>query len=188
MAEPKPLLVPLKPRTSAPRIWTPRGFQPEAWQAIADDAQAAPGSSVIVSLARWRREHTALLAIHDRVGVVLSPPEAIDAAADRLGELALISLAFPKFSDGRAYSTARRLREIIGFRGVLRATGDVLLDQLPLMLRCGFDSFEIVDSATLAALERDHLPAITRTYQRSAGGDGRWRLRPAAASALPPIG
>ena len=47
------------------------------------------------------------------------------------------------FSDGRGYSNARILRERLGYRGELRAIGDVLRDQLFLMRRCGFDSFEI---------------------------------------------
>jgi uncharacterized protein (DUF934 family) len=51
-------------------------------------------------------------------------------------------LNFPKFSDGRAYSQARLLRGRLGYAGELRATGGVLQDQLPFMLRCGFDSFE----------------------------------------------
>jgi uncharacterized protein (DUF934 family) len=56
--------------------------------------------------------------------------------------LRLIVLDFPKFSDGRAYSQARLLRGRMGYRGELRATGGVLVDQIPFMLRCGFDSFE----------------------------------------------
>ena len=60
----------------------------------------------------------------------------------RMEGVKLIVLNFPKFTDGRAYSQARLLRERLGYRGGLRATGAVLLDQLPFMLRCGFDSFE----------------------------------------------
>ena len=59
-----------------------------------------------------------------------------------LGRLKLIVLHFPKFTDGRAYSQARLLRGRLGYRGELRATGSVLRDQLPFLLRCGFDSFE----------------------------------------------
>ena len=50
-----------------------------------------------------------------------------------------IDLHFPKFTDGRAYSQARLLRQRRGFTGELRATGDVLMDQLVHMARCGFD-------------------------------------------------
>jgi uncharacterized protein (DUF934 family) len=59
-----------------------------------------------------------------------------------VGRLKLIALHLPKFTDGRAYSQARSLRERLGYRGELRATGGVFRDQLPFLLRCGFDSFE----------------------------------------------
>ena len=65
-----------------------------------------------------------------------------EALAPDLARLKLIVLHFPKFTDGRAYSQARTLRGRLGYRGELRATGQVLRDQLPFLLRCGFDSFE----------------------------------------------
>lgn len=70
-----------------------------------------------------------------------------------LGQLALVEVSFPSFRDGRGYSAARVLREA-GYAGELRAAGDVLVDQMPLMRRCGFDSFAPaapVDEAVLAA-------------------------------------
>ena len=74
-----------------------------------------------------------------------------------LGQLALIEVSFPSFRDGRGYSSARILREG-GYAGELRAAGDVLVDQIAFMRRCGFDSFAPeapVDAATLtAALDR----------------------------------
>ncbi|MCH7860917.1 DUF934 domain-containing protein [Sphingomonas sp. NPDC092331] len=69
-----------------------------------------------------------------------------------LDRLALVEVSFPKFRDGRGYSTGRILREA-GYTGELRAQGDVLVDQIPLMRRCGFDSFAPeapVDEAVLA--------------------------------------
>jgi uncharacterized protein (DUF934 family) len=74
--------------------------------------------------------------------VTLANTDAPEDLAPQLGRLKLIVLHFPKFTDGRAYSQARLLRGRLGYRGELRATGNVLRDQLPLMLRCGFDSFE----------------------------------------------
>jgi len=71
-----------------------------------------------------------------------------------LDRLALVEVSFPKFRDGRGYSSARILREA-GYVGELRAQGDVLVDQIPLMKRCGFDSFAPeapVDEAVLAAV------------------------------------
>ncbi|MFS2111707.1 DUF934 domain-containing protein [Sphingomonas sp. Sphisp140] len=70
-----------------------------------------------------------------------------------LDRIALVEVSFPKFRDGRGYSTGRILREA-GYTGELRAQGDVLVDQIPLMRRCGFDSFAPeapVDEAVLAA-------------------------------------
>ena len=74
--------------------------------------------------------------------VSLANPDPVEDLAPHVGRLRLIVLDFPKFSDGRAYSQARLLRGRMGYTGELRATGGVLQDQLPFMLRCGFDSFE----------------------------------------------
>jgi uncharacterized protein (DUF934 family) len=93
-----------------------------------------------------------------------------------LDRLALVEVSFPKFRDGRGYSTGRILREA-GYTGELRAQGDVLVDQIPLMRRCGFDSFAPeapVDEAVLeAALARyDHV------YQSAADAAVPvWKLR-----------
>ena len=74
--------------------------------------------------------------------VSLANTDPVEDLAPHVGRLRLIVLNFPKFSDGRAYSQARLLRGRLGYAGELRATGGVLQDQLPFMLRCGFDSFE----------------------------------------------
>jgi uncharacterized protein (DUF934 family) len=82
--------------------------------------------------------------LKDRVGpaVALANTDDVNELQPELASLTLITLRFPRFSDGRAYSQARLLRERLGYRGELRAAGDVLQDQLPFLLRCGFDSFE----------------------------------------------
>jgi uncharacterized protein (DUF934 family) len=89
---------------------------------------------------------------------------------DRLHGVKLIVLDFPKFTDGRAYSQARLLRERRGYRGGLRATGAVFLDQLPFMLRCGFDSFESDQKGFGQALEKART-LFSVVYQPV--GDGR---------------
>jgi sulfite reductase (NADPH) hemoprotein beta-component len=86
--------------------------------------------------------------------------------ADALGIVRLIAIHFPVFSDGRGYSLARILREQMGYKGELRAIGDVLRDQLFLMRRCGFDSFEMRADRNAA----DALPGLTDfsfAYQRA---------------------
>lgn len=102
--------------------------------------------------------------------------EDVRALLPHLDRLALVEVSFPKFRDGRGYSTARILREA-GYAGELRAQGDVLVDQIPFMRRCGFDAFAPeapVDEATLAAaLARyDHVyqPAADRAVPV-------WKLR-----------
>ncbi|MFD1787088.1 DUF934 domain-containing protein [Sphingomonas floccifaciens] len=93
-----------------------------------------------------------------------------------LARLKLVEVAFPGYRDGRGYSTARTLREA-GYTGELRAQGDVLVDQIPLMRRCGFDSFAPEAPVDDAALQRA-LDRYSAVYQRAA--DDRtpvWRLR-----------
>ncbi len=93
-----------------------------------------------------------------------------------LDRLALIEIAFPSFRDGRGYSSARILREA-GFKGELRAQGDVLVDQLAFMRRCGFDSFapeKPIDPAVAEAA----LARYPHVYQRAADGQTPvWKLR-----------
>lgn len=93
-----------------------------------------------------------------------------------LDRLALIEVAFPRFRDGRGYSSARILREA-GYKGELRAQGDVLVDQLDFMRRCGFDSFApehpLDPEVVKATLER--YPYV---YQGAADGAiPVWKLR-----------
>ncbi len=74
-------------------------------------------------------------------------------AAD-LPKLALIVLDFPKWTDGRAYSQARLLRSRLGYRGELRASGEVLVDMLPLLQRTGFDAARLRADQGEAAARR----------------------------------
>jgi uncharacterized protein (DUF934 family) len=81
----------------------------------------------------------------------------------------VIALEFPKFGDGRAYSYARLLRERYGFRGELRAVGNVLRDQALFMLRCGFDAFEVTEGTPIEGW-REALGEISVVYQPTADG------------------
>ena len=74
--------------------------------------------------------------------------------APQLDQLDRIDLHFPKFSDGRAFSQAFLLRRRLGFKGILRATGDVLVDQLVQMQRSGFDVAVLRADQDLAVGER----------------------------------
>ena len=73
----------------------------------------------------------------------LEPTDDPAAFADRLGDVARVEVNFPKFGDGRGYSIARLLRSRYGYRGELRAVGQVGRDLLWYMEKCGFDAFEL---------------------------------------------
>ena len=102
-----------------------------------------PNQAVIVPLRRWQAERDALSARPGEVGVQLEPTDDVWAAADDLTAAPLVALSFPKFADGRGYSQAYILRTHLGFKGELRAVGDVLRDQIHHMARCGIDAFAI---------------------------------------------
>jgi uncharacterized protein (DUF934 family) len=123
----------------------------DSWRFLSDDEAAPSGAAIVVSLERWRREQDELIARPSPLGIRLAAGQHPGEIIAHLGRLALIALSFPKFTDGRAYSYARLLRERHGFRGELRAIGQVLRDQLLFMHRAGFDAFEIAKGDPLEA-------------------------------------
>ena len=151
-------------------LWRRSGFAENEWTFLADDTLAPAEGAIVVSLKRWLSQCEPLAARAAPVGV------AVDAGADaqaHLPDLAgrpLVALSFARFADGRSFSYARMLRDRYGFRGELRAIGDVLLDEIPLMLRCGFDSFEVRNLSTLSALSAGRLPGPPIHYQPGSGG------------------
>ncbi len=113
------------------------------------DEDAIPGEgAVILSLTRLQAEGDALLSAGRVVGVRIQPDEEVEALAYDLPRLALVAPVFPKYRDGRAYTSARLLRQRLGFTGEIRAVGDVLREQAGHMVRCGFDSFAPADGST----------------------------------------
>ncbi len=142
----------------------------DPWTVLDDGAPAGAGAAVIVGLERWRAEREALIAREGPLGLRLRSDQSPAEVARDLSHFALVALEFPKFSDGRAFSYARLLRERYGFTGEVRAIGEVLHDQLVFMHRCGFDAFEI---AAEDALDRwlAALGEISVWYQPT--GDGR---------------
>jgi uncharacterized protein (DUF934 family) len=129
----------------------------------------APFESPIAPLADF-------LAGGNFAAVRIEPGEDARDLLPHLGRLKLVEIAFPKFRDGRGYSSAAVLRQA-GFTGEIRATGDVLVDQLGFMRRVGFDSFAPnapLDPKVVAAT-LDRYPYV---YMKAA--DGRppvWALR-----------
>ncbi len=118
----------------------------------------------------------AFLDQSNATAVRLEPDDDARALIPFLDRLALIEVAFPKFRDGRGYSSARILREA-GYTGELRAQGDVLVDQIAFMKRCGFDSFAPESSLNQADVDAA-LSRFENVYQGAADAAVPvWKLR-----------
>lgn len=109
------------------------------------DDEPLPAGDIIVGLARWRLECDALRAREGRVGVRVTGGDDLSTLIPDLGAVPLVAIEFPKYADGRGYSLARLLRRVYGYRGELRAVGDVRRDEADLMRRVGFDTLEPAD-------------------------------------------
>lgn len=104
-----------------------------------------PAGDIIFPLAVWLARKTEIISTHKRIGLLLQPDERVEDIAGDLDYFIVIAVNFPKFVDGRGYSTASLLRQRYAYQGELRAVGDVLHDQLFFMKRVGFDSFALKD-------------------------------------------
>ncbi len=125
---------------------------------------------VIIGLEIWQQHRDAILALGGRTGLRLAPGQTPDLVAADLHRFDLIALEFAKFTDGRAYSQARLLRERHGFTGELRAVGEVLRDQLTFMLRCGFDSFSVATERQAQTI-LDAVAEFAHWYQPALDGN-----------------
>ena len=159
-------------------LWKNGAFAQDAWRRIAEGEDIPPAGHVILPLDWWLQERLAFEGSNAPIGVRIEPDRSIEDFAADVHRFAVIALTFPKFNDGRAFSNARLLRERYGFRGEIRAVGEVLIDQLQMMERCGFDAFEITDSMTERRLRERGAPRYTRFYQPGAGAEGPVDTRP----------
>lgn len=141
------------------------------WQVLRPEAEAdlatttVPAGQWLVPFSLWLAQHDALKSRSD-IGVWLSPSDDLAEVARHFGEWPLIAIDFPKFTDGRGYSIAWRLRNHYHYEGELRAIGNVLVDQLFFMLRVGFDTLALDPKVSAATAER-HLAPFPDTYQGS---------------------
>lgn len=123
----------------------------DSWQTLVlnegetAESVALPAGDVIFPLAVWQARKTEIISCHKRIGLLLQPDDRVEDVAGDLEYFIVIAVNFPKFVDGRGYSTASLLRQRYHYQGELRAVGDVLHDQLFFMKRVGFDSFALKD-------------------------------------------
>jgi len=123
----------------------------DLWHRLA--AGAAPDAHALLTLDEWtaRRE---VWPASVPVGVIVPNAVDVELLASELARWSLVALQFPKWTDGRAYSQARLLRTRLRYGGEVRATGEVLVDMVPLLQRSGFDAALLRDDQDLAAAQR----------------------------------
>ncbi len=110
---------------------------------------ALPEGDVIFPLAVWQARKDEIVS-RPTIGLLLQPADPVEDVAGEIASFTVIAVNFPKFVDGRGYSTAALLRQRYGYKGELRAVGDVLHDQLFFMRRVGFDSYALKDGKNLS--------------------------------------
>ena len=141
----------------------------DTWQHLNDD-DTLPSGPIIVSVTRWHRDRASLAACNMPLGLQFDAGVEPAAVADDRPRFAGICLQFDSFTDGRPYSQARLLRERYGYRGELRARGNILRDQFDFMRRCGIDALEVTKEADARAWQ-DAVAEIDIYYQPA--GDTR---------------
>jgi len=146
----------------------------DAWQVLKLSEGETPESAsltetpALLPLAVWLARKTEILATGNPVGVWLDSSEGPEAIAGDLAHFSLIGVNFPKFADGRGYSSARLLRERYGYRGEIRAIGDVLQDQLFYMKRCGIDAFAVREDKEMSSATPIRPPPTNRNPSSAA--------------------
>lgn len=163
------------------RIWRETGFvDADPWIIETEDVEAVEGQAALLSIDELIERADSSNDVG--LGVLVKPSDDVARLEPYLYRLEVIAVAFPAFNDGRGFSHASLLRERLGYANELRAVGDVLIDQVPLMLRCGFDSFAVTNETALRRLTENKLPGIQVHYQptarAAAGGEAySWRRR-----------
>lgn len=144
----------------------------DSWSLIkagAVPADLPDDGDLLLPLAFWLTQRDSLFARKGRLGVLVEGSDDPIIINRDLRRFDLVAINFPQFTDGRGYSLARLLRERYGYRGELRAVGDVIADNLSFLASSGFDAFALKgapDDAALSAALR-HLGDFSDAYQSS---------------------
>jgi len=129
------------------------------------ESVALPAGDVIFPLAVWLARKNEIVSCHKRIGLLLQPDDKLEDIVGDLDYFVVIAVNFPRFVDGRGYSTAALLRQRHRYQGELRAVGDVLHDQLFYLKRVGFDSYALKDGKdSVHAIERG-FSTFSESYQ-----------------------
>ena len=126
---------------------------------------ALPAGDILFPLAVWQARKNEIISCHKRIGLLLRPEDKVEEIADDLHYFVVIAVHFPKFVDGRGYSTAALLRQRYHYPGELRAVGDVLHDQLFFMKRVGFDSYALKEGKSAVHAIDKGFSVFSEVYQ-----------------------
>lgn len=144
----------------------------DTWVFVDGEQPVPESEDVIVACNVFLEQKQALLARNSgRLGIHLEADDQIDGLADCLDRVSVVSLDFPSFADGRAFSKARLLRERFDYTGQVRATGDVRIDQVQHMFRSGFDALVVSHKPTIDSLIEVKDLGLPLFYQPAAGDD-----------------
>jgi uncharacterized protein (DUF934 family) len=143
----------------------------DVWAFVEDGHELSPGGCITVSLGRFLSEHDQLLARNRSIGVRLANTDDPALLVPFLDQLHLIELQFPKYTDGRALTQSQLLRRRHGYKGEIRAIGQVLRDQLRLMIRSGFDAM-VIDEADAEAVYDFSAHEFSEFYQAASDTSG----------------
>ena len=148
------------------KIWKETGFvTDDPWVFETEEAQAGSNEKAILGLDAFIEKAS---SGDSDLGVLINPADDVTKLQPFIAQVALVAVAFPAFNDGRAFSHASLLRARLGYGKEIRAVGDVLIDQVPLMLRCGIDSFAVTNETAIKRLSEGRLPGIDNHYQPAA--------------------
>lgn len=153
-------------------------FIADPWHAFERSIAPADAAYVHVPLAEFLEKRDTYLANPHPLGLAIGAGDDVEKIAGDLGRFASISIDFPAFTDGRGYSSARLLVERYGYEGELRAVGDILVDQLVFLRRCGINAFVVTNDATRKALENGVPGAIDVFMQPVSPRELRLGTRP----------
>ncbi|WP_028303508.1 DUF934 domain-containing protein [Oceanospirillum maris] len=131
-----------------PKIILNQDIVEDTWLKVELEAELPTSGKVLLPYTTWLAGEFDSSS-YEAVGVWIPNDTVFDSSADKLNQVSVVAIDFPVFSDGRAYTLARQLRERFDYQGELRAIGDVLQDQLFFMTRCGFNSFAVREDKSI---------------------------------------
>jgi len=137
------------------------------WTIVTDPAaNILTKNKIVMPMSLWNKNIPAINEHKESIGLLINHDDDLSQFQGNYADLIFIVVLFPAFSDGRGFSIGNLLRDRYGFKGELRAKGNIIRDQLYYLKRCGFDSFEFDSAVDLEAAKKS-LDDFKNDYQIS---------------------